>query len=112
MSGGGGGGSRGGDFGSSGGGAADCGDLRFAATLQSVQPDAVAELSVDEILHVALRTDGHPPVIEVRTTGGVVVGALIQRVPDLLRCIQAGYEYVAQVLQIDGGNVRVEVRGA
>ena len=111
MSGGGGGGGRGGGF-ASGGEQADCGALRFTAALQSVQPDAVANLSVDEILTVALRTDGHPPVIEARTAAGVVVGAIIQRVPDLLRCIQDGYNYVAEVLEIDGGHVRVAVRAA
>jgi hypothetical protein len=109
MSGGGGGGGRASGFAASGDGG-DCGELSFQAALQSVQPDAVEDLSVGEILDVALRTDGHPPVIEVRTAEGAVVGALIQRVPELLRCIQDGFQYVAEVLHIEGGHVRVEVR--
>jgi hypothetical protein len=88
----------------------DCGDLRFVAVLQSVQADAVADLSVGALLDVALRADGHPPVIEVRSAEGVLVGALIQRVTELLRCLQDGFQYVAEVLSIDGGHVRVELR--
>jgi hypothetical protein len=40
----------------------------------------------------------------------LLVGALIQRVPELLRCLQQGFEYVAEVISIDEGYVRVEVR--
>jgi hypothetical protein len=89
----------------------DCGDLNFVAVLQSLQTEAVDGLTVGDLLEVGLR-DGSPPVIEVRTTAGILVGALIQRVPELLRCLQRGVGYTAAVLSLDGGYVRVEVRPA
>jgi len=75
-----------------------------------VQADAVENLSVGDTLSVGLRTAEQPPVIEVRTAAGDLVGALIDRITDLLRCMQDGYEYVADVQSVDGGHVRVEVR--
>jgi hypothetical protein len=89
-----------------------CQELKFRAALQSVQPEAVENLTEGEILHVTLRPAGNPPVIEVRTAAQVLVGALIQRVPELLRCLQQDFEYVAEVMSVDGGHVHVEVRVA
>ena len=88
-----------------------CAELRFTAVLQSLQPDAVEGLSAGEVLEVALRA-GSPPVIEVRTAEQTLVGALIQRVPELLRCLQQEFRYVAEVISIEGGHVRVEVHAA
>jgi hypothetical protein len=88
-----------------------CQELTFRAALQSVQPGAVAHLGIEQLLTVSLRA-GNPPVIEVKTSAGVLVGALINRVPEMLRCLQRGFEYTAEVLSIDGGDVRVEVRAA
>lgn len=115
MSGGGGSGFSGGSTGGgTGGGVIDdgvaCDELTFSAALQSVQPEAVEGLALGEVLRVRLRSEGTPPVIEVRTAAQVLVGALIQRVPELLRCLQQDYEYVAEVISIDDGHVRVEVR--
>jgi hypothetical protein len=118
MSGGGGGGGFGGG-GPGGEGEGDspidagtaCGDLRFTAVLQSVQPDAAEDLVVGEVLEVGLRA-GSPPVIEVRTADQILVGALIQRVPELLRCLQQDFRYEADVISVEGGYVRVEVHVA
>jgi hypothetical protein len=48
-------------------------------------------------------------VVEVVTAADEYVGALIDHIADLLRCIQDGYAYVAEVTNIDGGDVRVRV---
>jgi hypothetical protein len=77
--------------------------------LQSVNAEAVEKLSEGETLSVGLRTNEQPQVIEVRNAQGDFVGALIDHITDLLRCIQDGYEYVADVKSVDGGHVRVEV---
>jgi hypothetical protein len=110
MSGGGGGGGGGG-FGPPDRGT-DCARLRFQATLQSPQPGAVAAIAVGELLDVVLAPGSGttPPVIEVRRPDGTTVGALIEYVTDLLRCLREGYEYVAEVREISGGAVRVLVR--
>ena len=88
-----------------------CQDLEFRAALQSVQPEALSGLAVGQLMTVSLRA-GSPPVIEVRTSAGVLVGALINRVPEMLRCLQRDFEYTAELLSIDGGDIRVEVRAA
>jgi hypothetical protein len=87
-----------------------CASLKFDAPLQSVDPDAVRSLTEGDELTVRLGTADGASVVEVVTAGGDYVGALIDRIADLLRCIQDGYEYVATVISIDGGDVRVRVR--
>jgi hypothetical protein len=109
MSGGGGSGGGGG-FGPPDSGT-DCQRLRFLATLQSPQAQAVAEISVGDVLDVVLAPGSAetPPVVEVRRADGTVVGALIDHLRELLRCMNQGFEYAAEVLDISGGSVRVRV---
>lgn len=106
-----GGGAGGGGFGPSDPGT-DCQRLRFSATLQSPQPQAVAALSVGELLDVVLApgVGTTPPVVEVRRADGTIVGALIEHLTELLRCLREGFTYVAEVRDITGGSVRVHVR--
>lgn len=87
-----------------------CASLKFDAPLQSVDPDAVQRLIERDELTVRLGTADGASVVEVVTAGGDYVGALIDRIADLLRCIQDGYEYVANVVSIDRGDVRVRVQ--
>lgn len=101
-------GGGGGGFGSRDPGT-DCQQLRFRATLQSPQPDAVAAITVGEVLDVVLVGAGTTPVIEVQRSDGTTVGALIDHVTELLRCLQDGFQFVAEVLEISGGAVRVSV---
>ena len=100
----------GGGFGSPDAGT-NCQQLRFSATLQSPQPDAVATITVGEELDVVLVGGvGITPVIEVQRSDGTTVGALIDHVTELLRCLQDGFQFVAEVLEISGGAVRVRVQ--
>jgi len=104
-------GGGGGGFGSPDPGT-NCQQLRFVATVQSPQPDAVAALAVGDVLNVVLvaGTGTTPSVIEVQRADGTTVGALIDHVTELLRCLQDGFQFVAEVLEISGGAVRVRVR--
>lgn len=86
-----------------------CASLKFAAPLQSVDPDAVHGLSEGDELTVRLGTADGASVVEVVTAGGDYVGALIDRIADLLRCTQDGYEYIATVISVNGGDVRLRV---
>ena len=87
-----------------------CGRLTFEAALASPQPTAVAGLNVGEILAVQLQQPpGSGPFIAAVDDSGQIVGSLIDRVAELLRCIQSGYTYTAEVLRISGGSVRVRV---
>ncbi len=107
MSGGGGSSGPAGGFGSDSG--TSCDQLRFEAFLSGVQDSVLASLTVGNVLSVGLQ---QTPVraIVVREAGGQVVGALTTRVRELLRCLQQQVDFEAEVLAINGGDVRVAVR--
>lgn len=89
----------------------DCHDLVFEAVITSLQTDAVTSLPVDEILKVALESPEDIRMIALRRDPGGLVGTLTTgRIGDLLRCLQQGVEFVAEVLSIDESVVRVRVR--
>ncbi|HMJ34111.1 MAG TPA: hypothetical protein VK501_09345 [Baekduia sp.] len=71
-------------------------------------------LSIGERLDVVLRpgSGGVPPVVELRRNDGTVVGGLLDRLTEVLRCLQDGFRFVAEVLLISGGAVRVRVQPA
>jgi hypothetical protein len=109
MSGGGSSGGPSGSFGSSEAGT-PCEDLTFQAPIASPQPPALT-LSVGDLLSVSL-APGPPAVINLLTSDGDVAGSLITRIAALLRCIQAGFSYEAEVVTINAGDVQVKVRAA
>ena len=41
-----------------------------------------------------------------------VAGSIIEHVAELVRCIQAGHNFEAEVLSIRGGDVRLRIRSA
>lgn len=92
-------------------GEVDCSKLRFATELASPQPRVVATIRVGMTLPVEIDTSRGGPRIIVRTRTGAVVGALISgRMMELLRCLQSGETFVADVTRVDGGDVGVLVR--
>jgi hypothetical protein len=89
----------------------DCANLQFDAELASPQPKVVATLKKGTILSVELDAAGGRNRIIARAPGGQIAGALISgRMAELLRCLQAGESFVAEVTRVDGGDVRVRVR--
>lgn len=109
MSGGGGGGGPGGGFGPTDD-RTPCDQLKFRTSVASPQP-AAGNLNVGDVLRVVLKP-GPPVVIHLIDEDDNAVGALITRIADLLRCIQDGFSYEAEVKQINGGDFDVEVRPA
>lgn len=108
--GGGSGGGGGGGGGSSGGGDDDPCDIVQDAPINSPNPKVVPALSVGDVLDVVLT--GSPPhqVLAVRTSAGANAGSLTHRGHlALVRCIQAGHQYRAEVIQRTGGAVVVRV---
>ena len=78
--------------------------------LASPVPNVVASLVVGEILAVVLETNPRNRVV-VQNGNQLVAGAITSvRLVDLIECIQAGSEYVGQVISIAGGRVEVEIR--
>jgi hypothetical protein len=78
--------------------------------LASPVSDVVAVLSVGEMLTIELETTPRNRLV-VRNRGGQVAGAITSiRLVDLIECIKAGSEYVAEVKSIAGGRVEVEIK--
>lgn len=104
MSGGGGGGGGGGDSSPS-----PCETLRFEAQLTSPQAAVVATLSTGEVLDIALANLKGQTVVQVLKKGKVAGGLTGPDAARLRTCLDEGHNYVATVLGINGGQVRVRV---
>lgn len=102
-----GGGSGGGDFPAPGREIA-CEDLTFETHLASPQPE-IAALALNEVLDIDLREDNDVRLIAALRKSGVLVGSISSHVAELLRCIQQGVTFEAEVLAIQDGAVRVRV---
>jgi hypothetical protein len=88
----------------------DCEGLAFEAAIASPQPAAVSGLSVGDVLIVDFDTSGGRNTVLLRTSQGDEAGALISRLAELLRCLQQGESYEAEIADIDGGDITVNVR--
>lgn len=93
-----------------------CEALVFRARLRNVDSDELVHVAVGDILKVEYRTDPTPTVAVFRyvpsgAVSTVQLGALAERLGELLPCLQL-LEFEAEVLDIDGGNTKVEVRPA
>lgn len=96
--------------GGDGGGGVDPCAIVQDAPLNSPAPAVVAGLSVGSVLDVAAA--GAPPrrVLEVRTPAGTVAGSLTHVGHlQILRCIDDGNVYKAEVIQKTGGSVVVRI---
>ena len=88
----------------------DCGSLSFRTYLASPDPAAVGSMSVGTVFSVELDTSGAFPIVAVRE-GTRTVGAIAEgQVGTILRCLQEGYRYEAEVLTIEGARVNLLVR--
>jgi hypothetical protein len=102
----------GGDLGGGGGGGGrtPCDQLSFEASLASPSPAVIAGLAINASLDVRLQQQpGGALAVVAIAPGGAAAGAIATRVPELLRCLQAGNFYQAVVLSVAGGSVRVRI---
>ena len=87
-----------------------CEHLELSTNLSSPQEKEVKDLKVDQILSVDFQDER---VLAVSQETGNTVGSInwsgIER---LIECIEQGFEYVARVLSVDGGRVRVRITPA
>lgn len=109
VSGGGGSGGGGG-----GGGGFRCEDLVFETNIAPANQAGGQAPSVGDVLQVVIQTSGGNPSVPVVVAvfNNVPVGSIIQHLADLLRCLQAGNPFAAEVLALSGGMIRVQVRPA
>jgi hypothetical protein len=105
MSGGGGGG-RSPDFDSQ----LQCERVQFDAELQSVKPGAARSVKRGDELQVLVKGT-HGPIVAVNDRGQEV-GSIVDHMAEILRCTEAGFSYVAKVLEVDAPMIRVHVEHA
>lgn len=85
-----------------------CERLRFETQLTSPQP-AVATLRPNDVLVVSVTRRQNVLVVEVLKDGVLVGGLAGPDVTRLRTCIGKGHTYVAVVLAVNGGQVRVRI---
>jgi hypothetical protein len=86
-----------------------CEDLAFRTTLQSPVEDVVSRLQKGDVLDLELRNLQGAPVVIAGSANGDA-GSITGRMPELIRCLQAGAEFVAEVVSVDDGLVVVDVK--
>ncbi len=98
-----------------GGGALNCDDLTFVARLRNVDAREADEVSVGETLVVEYVSNPVPLIAVFRRTptgdlSATPLGALLDRLGELLQCLKATLAFEAEIQSISGGDVRVLVR--
>lgn len=93
-----------------------CAQLSFEARLRSVERHEAEQLEIGEELLVTMRPAPRPAIVAYRQVRGglaadVPVGALLERLSELLPCLRL-YSYEATVLSVNDGDVRVRVHVA
>ena len=85
-------------------------DITERTILSSPDPDVVGRLGIGDVLTIELQT--HDPVrLLAKTNDGGTAGTITSvRMPEIVKCIRAGFEYDAKVLSVDGGRVEVSVQ--
>lgn len=85
-----------------------CATLVFDAQLNSPQPSALATLLQGEYLSVEL--SALPRQVVQVSKSGMVVGALTgTQAPQLINCLQNGYSFKAEVVNVTSGMCTVRV---
>jgi hypothetical protein len=88
-----------------------CEDLEFQTALSSPQAEVVAQLQEGDELRIELDTSEEARKVVARNGSGRVAGTITSgEFTALIRCLQEGHGYVAEVLQVNGGLIRVRIR--
>lgn len=87
-----------------------CERLMSETTLTSPDRVIVSQLRQGTLLDVEVDNSGMRPVVRAMYDGkaaGSITSSIIQRI---VECIEKGYDYVAEVLSVQGGTCKVRVR--
>lgn len=88
----------------------DCSNLTFETLLASPKEDVVNDLNVHDILTIDLLPQTGGVVIVVLNQSGKVAGGIASPMIGRLRmCLEQGNKFIAQVLLISGGQVKIKV---
>jgi hypothetical protein len=88
-------------------------DLRFETILFGPVPGVADQLSVDDTLSVIL-TGSPATQVGVFTSTGAQAGSIggARQLPILIRCLQDGVSYEAEVISVNGSSIGIRVRTA
>ena len=88
----------------------DCARLAQQTTLNSPNKTVVGQLQKGDVLDVRVTKMGKGVVVEALRNGqvaGSITSSIIQK---LAECVEKGYEYEAEVIDVQGGACRIQVR--
>ncbi len=95
--------------GSGGAGGPDPCVLIEDTNLNSPVPAVVGSLKAGEVLAVKLEP-GPPVRVIVQTSAGLTAGSITSaKLPQIIKCLEAGVDYKADVVSVKGAAVRVRV---
>ena len=87
-----------------------CDSLQFDATVTSVDEDVAQAVAPNDSLTVGLQPSGDQfNTVVLITDGGQVLGSLTTRVFDILRCLEDGATFQADVVEVEQELIRVQV---
>jgi hypothetical protein len=90
--------------------ASGCESLRLDRFLEAPVPGAVDALHVGDVLDVVLREEQPLLVVAIDEAGQEVGGIL--PTGQLIECLRRGFRFEAEVKNLNGGAVQIEVRAA
>jgi len=77
---------------------------------QLVSPKNLSQIQVGELLVLQSREINGSPVLFAVTRQGVEIGAVTLRESgQIIRCIERGYRYGAEVIRMDGADVTLKI---
>lgn len=85
----------------------DCKGLVFTTSLTSPVVSVIVNTKVGEVLSIELVS---PSSLQVVNANGVLVGSLLTAQRDnIVDCINKGFEFIATVVRINGGNCDLRI---
>lgn len=86
-----------------------CTALQFDTQLASPKAPVVAQLSVGDILDIVFALPGNQQIVSALWSGAEAGGIVDPHLNQLRNCMSQGEQYIARVLRLGGGQVRVRV---
>jgi hypothetical protein len=78
--------------------------------LNSPKRAVLSRIRKGDLLEIRINKAGPAPIVEAlhnADVAGTITSSIIQQIAE---CVEQGYEYVAEVLEVQGGACRVQVK--
>lgn len=104
--------STGGGYGGGGGGEVSCASLEIETQVSSPKADVIAQLKDGDVLQVALQQSGSVTLVILSFNNQLAGGVASPALHRLRECIRQGTTYVAVVIGISGGQVKIRIEAS